>query len=71
MARGMMMLLKKVCFSVLVFVMMLFGGMLALLGILIVILIHPLTAFKKITRNGRSQCPVRSNQCLDKISSLY
>ena len=44
--------LKKVCLSLLVFVMMMFGGMLALLGILIVILMHPLTAFKKITRNG-------------------
>ena len=44
--------LKKVCLNLLVFVMMMFGGMLALLGILIVILMHPLTAFKKITRNG-------------------
>ena len=45
-------LLKRVCFSLLVLVMMVFGGMLALLGILTVMLIHPRTLFRKIVRNG-------------------
>ena len=45
-------LLKRVCFSLLVLVMMMFGGMLALLGILTVMLIHPRTLFRKIVRNG-------------------
>jgi hypothetical protein len=45
-------LLKRVCFSIAVFVMMVFGGVLALLGILIVMLMHPRTLFRKIVRNG-------------------
>ena len=44
--------LIKLCFPVLVLLMILMGGLLTLLKILWTIITHPFTVFKKVQRNG-------------------
>ena len=44
--------LLKLCFPVIVLLMILIGGLLTLLSILWAIVTHPFTAFKKVNRNG-------------------
>ena len=44
--------LLKLCFPVIVLLMILIGGLLTLLSILWAIVTHPFTVFKKVNRNG-------------------
>ena len=45
--------LIKLCFPILVLLMIVMGGLLTLLRILWTIITHPFTVFKKVHRNGK------------------
>lgn len=45
--------LIKLCFPILVLLMILFGGLFTLFRVLWAIITHPFTVFKKVQRNGK------------------